>query len=43
MQGYSKGTMVPFITVYYNVEEESTMQGYSKGSQENLITVHYNG
>jgi hypothetical protein len=43
MQGYSKGSMGPSITVHYNGQVEASMQGYSKGSLGPSITVYYNG
>jgi hypothetical protein len=43
MQGYSKGSVGPFILVHYNGLVEASMQGYSKGSVGPFIPVHYNG
>jgi hypothetical protein len=43
MQGYSKGSVGPLITVHYNDYIEAFMQGYRKGSVEPYISVHYNG
>jgi hypothetical protein len=43
MQGYSKGSVGPFIPDYYNRLVEAYMQGYIKGSVGPFITVHYNG
>jgi hypothetical protein len=43
MQGYSKGSVGPFIPVHYNGSLEASMQGYFKGSVGPLIQVHYNG
>jgi hypothetical protein len=43
MQGYSEGSLGPFITVRYNGNSEASMQGYSKGSLGPSVTVHYNG
>jgi hypothetical protein len=42
MQGYSKGSVEPFVTVHYNGQVEASMEGYSKGSVGPLITVHFN-
>jgi hypothetical protein len=42
MQGYSKGSMGPFMTVHNNGKEEASMQGYSKGSLGTIMTVHIN-
>jgi hypothetical protein len=43
MQGYSNGSLGPFVTVQYNGSVEASKEGYSKGSLEPFITVHYNG
>jgi hypothetical protein len=43
MQGYSKVSLGPSITVHYNGYVEAYMRGYSKGSLGPSITVHYNG
>jgi hypothetical protein len=43
MQGYSKGSLGPFITVQYNGYIEASKQGYSKGNLGPSITVHFNG
>jgi hypothetical protein len=43
MQGYSKGSKGPFITVDYNDNLEAYMQGYNKCSKVPFITFHYNG
>jgi hypothetical protein len=43
MQGYSKGSVRPFIPVHYNGLVDASMQGYSKKSVGPFITVHYNG
>jgi hypothetical protein len=42
MQGYSKGTMGIFMTVYYNALVEASKQGYSKGTEGLFMTLHYN-
>jgi hypothetical protein len=42
MQGYSKGSLVPFILVYYNRYLEASIQGYSKGSLGPFMLVYYN-
>jgi hypothetical protein len=31
MQGYIKGSLGPFMLVYYNRKVEASLQGYSKG------------
>jgi uncharacterized protein involved in high-affinity Fe2+ transport len=43
MQGYSNGSVRPYITVNYNVYVEACMQGYTEGSVGPFITVHDNG
>jgi hypothetical protein len=43
MQGYSKGSVGPFITVHFNGYVEASMQGYNKGSVGPFMMVHYNG
>jgi hypothetical protein len=43
MQGYSKGSVGPSISVHYNGYLEASMQGYNKGSVGRSIPVHYNG
>jgi hypothetical protein len=43
MLGYSKGSVVPLMTVHCNGKIEASMQGYSKGSVGHFISVHYNG
>jgi hypothetical protein len=43
MQGYSKGSMGPFMTVDNNGKVDASMQGYSKGSMGPFMTVHNNG
>jgi hypothetical protein len=43
MQGYSKGSVGPFIPVHYNGLIQVSMQGYSKGSVGQFITIHYSG
>jgi hypothetical protein len=43
MEGYSKGSVGPTVTVHYNGKVEAFMQGYSKGSVGFSITIHYNG
>jgi hypothetical protein len=43
MQGYSKGSLGPYITVHYIGYVVASNQGYSKGSLGPSITVHYNG
>jgi hypothetical protein len=43
MQGFSKGSKGPYITVHYNGYIEASMQGYSRGTEEPSLTVHYNG
>jgi hypothetical protein len=40
MQGYSKGSVEPFIPVHNNGLVEAWMQGYSKGSVGPFILVH---
>jgi hypothetical protein len=43
MQGYSKGSMGPSITVHFNGYVGDCMQGYSKGIEWPFMPVHYNG
>jgi hypothetical protein len=43
VQGYSKGSVRPFIPIHYNDLVEDPMQGYSKGSKGSFILVHYIG
>jgi hypothetical protein len=43
MQGYSKVSLAPSITVRYNSYVDTSMQVYSKGSVGSSITVRYNG
>jgi hypothetical protein len=43
MQGYSKGSVGSFITVYDNGYIEASMQGYIKCSLGPFIMVHYIG
>jgi hypothetical protein len=43
MQGYSKGSLGPSLTVHHNGKVEASMQGYNKGRLEPSITIHYNG
>jgi hypothetical protein len=43
MQGYSKGSLVPLILVYYNGYVEASIQGYSMWTLGPLILVYYNG
>jgi hypothetical protein len=40
MQGYSKGSVGPFMTVHYNAYVEVSKQGYNNGSLGPFITVH---
>jgi hypothetical protein len=42
MQGYSKGSLGPFMLVYYNRYIESSKKGYSKGSLGPFMLLHYN-
>jgi hypothetical protein len=42
MQGYSKGSNVPFILVHFSGLLVACMQGYSNGSKKPFISVHYN-
>jgi hypothetical protein len=41
MQGYSKCSVGPFITVHYNGYVDASMQGYSNGSLGPSKTDHY--
>jgi hypothetical protein len=43
MQGYSMGSLGPFMLLYYKRLLEASIQGYSKGSVGPFILVHYNG
>jgi hypothetical protein len=43
MQGYSKGSLGPFLPVHYNGLLEVCMQVYNNGSVGLFITVYYNG
>jgi hypothetical protein len=43
MQGYTKVSVGPSITVHYNGKVEASIQGYIKGSVGPFITDHYNG
>jgi hypothetical protein len=43
MQGYSKGSKGPLITVHYNGHLKAYIQGYGKESKGPFIAVHYNG
>jgi hypothetical protein len=43
MQGYSKGSVEPSITVHYNGYVEGSMQGYIKGCVGHSIKANYNG
>jgi hypothetical protein len=43
MQGYSKGSVGPSITVHYNGDVQASMKNYNYGSVGPSITVHYNG
>jgi hypothetical protein len=43
MQGYSKGSLRPFMLVYYNPYVDLSMQGSSKGSLGPFMLVYYNG
>jgi hypothetical protein len=42
MQGYSKGSLGPFMLVHYNGYVETYMQTYSKGSLGPFMLVYYN-
>jgi hypothetical protein len=42
MQGYSKGSVGPFIPVHYNCLVQASTQSYIKLSVGPFITVHYN-
>jgi hypothetical protein len=42
MQGYSKGSVRPFIPFHYNRSVEASMQSYSKGNMGPSIPVLYN-
>jgi hypothetical protein len=43
MQGYSKGSLGPFIPDHYNRLVQAYMQGDCKGIVGPFITVNYNG
>jgi hypothetical protein len=43
MQGNSRGSLGPLISVHYIGYVEASRQGYSTGSMGPLITVHYIG
>jgi hypothetical protein len=43
MQGYTKGSVGPFITVRYNGHVGAFIQGYSKVSVGTLIALYFNG
>jgi hypothetical protein len=43
MRDKSKGSVVSFILVHYNGQQEASMLGYIKGSVGTFIPVHYNG
>jgi hypothetical protein len=42
MQGYSKGSVLPFKTVHFNDYVEAFIQGYSMGIVLPQKTVYYN-
>jgi hypothetical protein len=39
MQGYSKGSVGPFMTVHYNGYVEAFIKGYNKGSVVPFMTA----
>jgi hypothetical protein len=43
MQGYSKGSVGPSITVHYNGYVEASILGYSKRNMGPFILVQHNG
>jgi hypothetical protein len=43
MQGYSKGSVGPFLLVHYNGQLQASMLFYNKASMWQFIAVHYNG